>query len=243
MRAKPALAEALAVGALAALSGCVDLDVTRAPSAQSTGDERAQASVGSGYLCAVMTPSPVKDFFSPEWQRLTVAILTPSRQAVTKAVVDFSGFTKDGAAGAFPCIPVEASEPTVIAFEVEGHHGSVERVARETLAAVTDSVSSDLVPLKPTDKLAGGLEGVLMSNGVASLVLGGDGWCAQHPNWCFASVAMTTASTTLIVAPRGQAPRLRAGRLVDEKGAPAQGVAITLNLELTPALERSRPNV
>ena len=198
-------------------------------------DERVPATVGSGYLCVVMTPSPVKALFSPEWQRLTVAILTPSRKAVTKAVVDFSGFTKDGAAGAFPCIPVEANEPTVIAFEVEGHHGSVERAARETLAAVSDSVSSDLVPLKPTSKLAGGLDGVLMSNGVASLVLGSDGWCAQHPNWCFASVAMTRdASTTLVVAPRGHAPTLRAGRLVDEKGAPAQGVAITLNLELRP---------
>lgn len=231
--------KAMIIGALAALAGCVELNVTRVSSPDRQPPPRlvatAQPGPTSGYLCVVMTPSLVKSLFAPEWKRLTVAIVTPSRKAATKAVVDFSGFTKEGAPGAFPCVPVEGTEPIVIAFEVEGHHGSVERAAQETLAAVSDAVSSVVVPLKPTVKMAGGLEGVLLSNGVATVILGGDGWCASHPNSCFASFSTTRdATTTLIVGPRGSAPGLRGGRLVDEDGRPTQGVAITLNLEPSP---------
>lgn len=230
---------AMVMGALAALAGCVELDVTRVSSSDRQppprGSATAQPGPTSGYLCVVMTPSLVKSLFVPEWKRLTVAIVTPSRKAATKAVVDFSGFTKEGAPGAFPCVPVEGTEPIVIAFDVEGHHGSVERAAQETLAAVSDAVSSVAVPLKPTAKVAGGLEGVLLSNGVATVILGGDGWCAGHPNSCFASFSTARdATTTIIVGPRGSAPGLRGGRLVDEGGRPTQGVAITLDLEPSP---------
>ena len=116
------------VSALALLAaGCVELDVTRLPRPKGSD---AEGEARSGYLCGLLTPSPVRSYFSPEWKRLTLAVVTPSRKSGTKATVDFSGFDKDGTPGAFPCVPVEEGEPAVVAFEVEGNHGSVEKAAR-----------------------------------------------------------------------------------------------------------------
>jgi hypothetical protein len=228
----------LLIAALALVAaGCVELDVTRLPRSKASAPD---GEARSGYLCGLLTPSPVRSYFSPEWKRLTLAVVTPSRKSGTKATVDFSGFDKDGRPGAFPCVPVEEGEPAVVAFEVEGNHGSVERAARQTLATVTEGLVADLVPVKlvaqSANHASNGLEGVALSHGVAATVFASDSWCAKHPGTCFASYTNSPdgAPTPCIVGPRGVTRRVEEGSVVDEKGKPVQGVAVTLSFEAAP---------